>query len=114
MKEDFNVEKPIPENIEWAFKNLLFYITASSKLEIYKSQREKFKNCLAKANKILEEYLKQNKLSLIKEETLKDLKYDLMDLDIETQNLNSYYAEWSLLWIDAIISLRTSEMKKCY
>jgi len=39
------------------------------------------------------------------------IKYDLIDLEVETQALKSYFAEWSLLWLDAIISLRKSEIK---
>lgn len=58
MKENFNVKNPTSEYIEWAFKNLLFYITASSKLEIYKLQRSRFETSFEKANEILEEYLK--------------------------------------------------------
>ena len=36
---------------------------------------------------------------------------DLIDLDTETKSLKSYFAEWSLLWLEAIISLRMSEIK---
>ena len=46
------------------------------------------------------------------EKKLQDLKYKLIDLDIETKSLKSYFAEWSLQWLEAIISLRVSEIKK--
>ena len=42
---------------------------------------------------------------------LEKLRNDLIDLDTETKSLKSYFAEWSLLWLDAIISLRMSEIK---
>ena len=42
---------------------------------------------------------------------LEYIKFDLIDIDTETKILNSYYAEWSLLWFEAIISLRKSEIK---
>ena len=66
---------------------------------------------LNKLNKVLAIYINKEKLSFINEEILQDIKLDLIDLDIETKNLKSYYAEWSLLWIEAIISLRASEIK---
>ena len=34
-----------------------------------------------------------------------------MDLDAETKKLKSYFAEWSLMWLEAIISLRMSKIK---
>ena len=36
MEETFNVENPTKENINYAFKNLIFYITASTQIDIYK------------------------------------------------------------------------------
>ena len=44
-------------------------------------------------------------------EKVENIKFDLIDLDTETKSLKSYFAEWSLLWLDAIISLRMSEIK---
>ena len=54
-----------------------------------------------------------NKESLIpiNEEKLQNIKYDLIDFDTETKSLKSYFAKWSLVWLDAIISLRLSEIK---
>ena len=42
MNENFNVGNPTKENIDFAFKNLIFYITASIQLDIYKEQKFKF------------------------------------------------------------------------
>lgn len=42
----------------------------------------------------------------INDDLLQEVRYDLIDLDVETKNLKSYNAEWSLLWLDAIISLK--------
>lgn len=111
MKENFNVENPTKENIDYAFKNLIFYVTSSTLLDLYKDQKERFKNVLIEINSILEIYVNKENLTSINEEKLKNIKYDLIDLEVETQTLNSYFAEWSLLWIDAIISLRKSEIK---
>ena len=96
MQENFNVANPTKENIDFAFKNLIYYVTASTKLDIYKEQKKKFE--------------KVNLIS-ISDEQLQNIKFDLIDLDTETKFLSSYFAEWSLLWIDAIISLRMSEIK---
>ncbi len=37
MNENFNVGDPSKENIDYAFKNLIFYVTASTQLDIYKN-----------------------------------------------------------------------------
>ena len=114
MKEEnnnFNVNNPTKENIEYAFKNLIFYVGASSYLEIYKNQKEMFKKVLTKVDDILSQYINTESLVQISDELLQEVKYDLIDLDTETKALKSYYAEWSLMWLDAIISLRVSEIK---
>lgn len=109
MEVNFNVGNPTKENIDYAFKNLVFYVNASFQLDIYKDQKEAFGQVLAKLNKILAIYVNKGTLSFINEETLQDIKFDLIDLDVETKSLKSYFAEWSLLWLEAIISLRMSE-----
>lgn len=111
MEENFNVGNPTKENIDYAFKNLIFYVTASTLLDLYKDKKERFKNVLIEINSILEIYVNKENLASINEEKLQNIKYDLIDLEVETQTLKSYFAEWSLLWLDAIISLRTSEIK---
>lgn len=114
MKEEnnnFNVNNPTKENIEYAFKNLIFYVNASSHLEIYKNQKNMFEKALTKVDTILSQYINTESLVQISDELLQEVKYDLIDLDTETKSLKSYYAEWSLMWIDAIISLRVSEIK---
>ena len=40
MEETFNVGNPTKENIDYAFKNLIFYITASTQIDIYWAKRE--------------------------------------------------------------------------
>lgn len=112
MEERFNVGNPTKENIAYAFKNLIYYVTASIHLDIYKEQKEKFKKVLVKINKILEIYVNKENLISINEKELQNIKFDLIDLDIETKSLKSYFAEWSLLWLDGIISLRMSEIKR--
>ena len=111
MEEDFNVKNPTRENIDYAFKNLIFYVTASPLLDLYKKQKENFQKALIDINEILETYVNKEKLSSINEEKLQNIKFDLIDLDVETKSMKSYFAEWSLLWLDAIISLRVSEIK---
>ena len=111
MEENFNVGNPTKDNIDYAFKNLIFYVNASNQLEIYKEQKEAFKKVLVKLNKILSVYINKKSLASIDQHILQDIKLDLIDLDAETKSLKSYYAEWSLLWLDAIISLRMSEIK---
>jgi len=111
MKETFNVGNPTKDNTIYAFKNLVFYINASLQLDIYKEYKKQIENILNKINNILAIYINNEKLSLINEEMLQDIKFDLIDLDVATKNLKSYYAEWSLLWIESIISLRASEIK---
>lgn len=112
MNKHFNVGIPTQDNIDYAFKNLLFYLTASSKLNLYKNDKEEFQKVLLKVNKILEIYINKGKLESISEDLLQDIKYDLIDLDAKTQALKTYYAEWSLLWLDALISLRQNTIKK--
>lgn len=111
MNETFNVGNPTKENIDYAFKNLIFYVTSSTQLNIYKEQKENFEKVLVKINKILATYVNKENLVSIEEEKLQNIKFDLVNLDTETKSLKSYFAEWSLLWLDAIISLRMSEMK---
>ena len=111
MEKTFNIENPTKENIDYAFKNLIFYVTASTLLDLYKKQKENFQKVLININEILETYVKKENLSSINEEKLQNIKFDLIDLDVETKVLKSYFSEWSLLWLDAIISLRMSEIK---
>ena len=42
MDEIFNVGNPTKENIDFALKNLIFYVTASTQLDIYKEQKNNF------------------------------------------------------------------------
>ncbi len=111
MDETFNVGNPTRENIDYAFKNLIYYVTASVQLNIYSNQKENFEKVLAEINTILATYVNKESLVFINEEKLQNIKFDLIDLDTETKSLKSYFAEWSLLWLDAIISLRMSEIK---
>lgn len=111
MEITFNVGNPTKENIDYAFKNLIFYVVASTQLDIYKEQKEDFKKVLNKINMILAIYVNKESLISINEEELQNIKFDLIDLNTETKSLKSYFAEWSLLWLDAIISLRMSEIK---
>ena len=106
MDETFNVGNPTRENIDYAFKNLIYYVTASVQLDIYSDHK-----VLAEINTILALYVNKESLVFINEEKLQNIKFDLIDLDTETKSLKSYFAEWSLLWLDAIISLRLSEIK---
>ena len=111
MEETFNVGNPTKENIDYAFKNLIFYITASTQIDIYNEQKENFKKVFTEIIEILATYVNKESLAFINEEKLQYIKFDLIDLDTETKSLKSYFAEWSLLWLDAIISLRMSEIK---
>ena len=97
--------------IDTSFKNLIFYVTASTQLDIYIEQKENFKKVLDEINTILAIYVNKESLVSINEEKLQNIKFDLIDLDTETKSLKSYFAEWSLLWLDAIISLRMSEIR---
>lgn len=111
MNENFNVGNPTKENIDFAFKNLVFFVTASTQLDVYQEQKESFEKVLIEIKKILATYVNTESLIAINEEKLQNIKFDLIDLDTETKSLKSYFAEWSLLWLDAIISLRMSEIK---
>ena len=111
MDETFNVGNPTRENIDYAFKNLIYYVTASVQLDIYSDHKEHFEKVLAEINTILALYVNKESLVFINEEKLQNIKFDLIDLDTETKSLKSYFAEWSLLWLEAIISLRMSEIK---
>lgn len=111
MDEAFNVGNPTKENIDYALKNLIFYVTASTQLDIYKEQQASFKKVLSEINKILSTYINGETLISIDDNILQNIKFDLIDLDVETKSLSSYFAEWSLLWLDAIISLKMSEIK---
>ena len=109
MEETFSVGNPTRENIDYAFKNLIYYVTASTQLDIYKEQN--FEKVLVEINTILATYINKGNLVSIDEEKLQNIKFDLIDLDTETKTLSSYFAEWSLLWLESIISLRMSEIK---
>ena len=111
MNETFDVGNPTKENIDFAFKNLIFYVTASTQLDIYKEQKKNFEKVLVEINTILATYVNKESLVSIDGEKLQNIKFDLIDLDTETKSLKSYFAEWSLLWLEAIISLRMSEIK---
>ncbi|MDO5556916.1 MAG: hypothetical protein Q4G05_01545 [Clostridia bacterium] len=111
MEETFNVGNPTKENIDYAFKNLIYYVTVSTQFDIYKEQKENFEKVLAETKIVLSTYVNKGNLVSIDEEKLENIKFDLIDLDTETKSLKSYFAEWSLLWLDAIISLRISEIK---
>ena len=109
--ENFNVGNPTKENIEYAFKNLIFYVTGSTKLDIYKNKKNDFEKVLVEINEILALYLNNENLISIEEQKLQNIKFDLIDLDIETKSLKSYFAQWALQWFEAIMSLRISEIK---
>ena len=111
MEENFNVNNPTKENIDYAFKNLIFYVTESTLLDLYQNQKDDFKKVLLEINEILESYVNNENLSSINDKKLQNIKFELIDLDVETKAMKSYFAEWSLLWLDAIISLRASEIK---
>lgn len=111
MDETFNVAIPTKENFDYAFKNLMFYVIGSIQLDIYKKQKENFKKVLDEIYEVFAIYVNKESLISINEKKLENIKFDLIDLDIETKSLKSYFAEWSLLWLDAIISLRMSEIK---
>ena len=66
---------------------------------------------MVEINSVLATYVNKENLVSIDEVKLQNIKFDLIDLDNETKSLKSYFAEWSLLWIEAIISLRMSEIK---
>ena len=108
MMENFNVKNPTKENIEYAFKNLIFYLTASTQLDVYKEHQREFKKNLDEVYNVLATYVNTDNIVTIDEEKLQNIRYDLIDLDVETKALKSYFAEWSLLWLEAIISLRES------
>jgi len=111
MDNDFNVNNPTKDNIEYAFKNLLFYLFTSLHLDIYHKYNSMFSKIFDKINVIFGEYILRGNLKDIDENKLQDVKFDLIDVDDLTKNLKSYYAEWTLMWLDAIISLRMSDIK---
>ena len=100
----------LQKNIEHAIKNLLFFVTASASTEEYKNYKELFNNVLVKINKALPVYFKTGSLKNIDKDDLQDIMYDLLDLEVATQLMNSYYAERAFLWIEAIITLRQAEI----
>ena len=46
MEEDFNAKNPTRENIDYAFKNLIFYVTSSTLLDQYKKEKQNFQKAL--------------------------------------------------------------------
>lgn len=66
---------------------------------------------MVEINSVLATYVNKENLVSIDEVKLQNIKFDLIDLDVETKAVKSYFAEWSLLWLDAIISLRAIEIK---
>lgn len=106
MGNDFNVGNPTKDNIDFAFKNLIYYIDASLELEEYKEFKKQIEDVSKKIKKALSIYVNRNDIILIEDELLQDIRYDLIDLRTETELLDSYYSEWSLQWLEAIISLK--------
>ena len=96
MNENFNVGNPTKENIDFAFKNLIFYITASIQLDIYKEQKKNFEKVLVEINTILATYVNKESLISINEEKLQNIKFDLIDLDTETKSLKFYFAAYTI------------------
>lgn len=47
MVENFNVGNLTKENVDYAFKNLVFYVNASLQLNIYKAQKENFEKSVS-------------------------------------------------------------------
>ena len=84
MDETFNVGTPTKENIDYAFKNLIYYVTAPTQLDVYSKQKENFKKVLTEINTILATYVNKESLVFINEEKLQNIKFDLIDLDTET------------------------------
>lgn len=110
MESNFNVSNPTKENIEYAFKNLLYYLTAAIYLEIYINEREKLENIYVQIKEIVDKYVNSGSLLEIDYRNLEDIKFELIDIDTETKMLKSYYVEWTLLWFESLISLRNSEI----
>ena len=109
---EFNVNVSTKENIEYAFKNLLFYVNSSFYLDEYKEYKELIHKILVKVNSVFDMYVNGDDLLKLTDEDLEDIKLDLIDLDSETKINKSYFIEWSLMWVEAIIALRKTEMKK--
>ena len=112
MKENFNVATPTKENIDYAFKNLIYYANSCIELEEYSNYKDEFKKVLYKINKLLSIYVNKNDIELISDNDLNEIKLDLIDLDVETQKLNSRFAGYLLIWIEAIISLKMMKKKR--
>ena len=112
MGDNFNVENPTKENIEHAIKNLLFCVTAAASMDEYKECKELCNNALMKINNVLPIYFNTGSLKNIEIDDLQEIMYDLIDLEVESQDKKAYYyGEWSLLWIETIIRLRLYEIK---
>ena len=79
-------------------------------IEEYKKYKELCVNALTKINKVLPVYFNTGSLKNIDTDDLQDIMYDLIDLEVETQGLDSCYGEWSLLWIEALARLRYYEI----
>jgi hypothetical protein len=111
----FNVKYHTRDNIDYAFKNLVYYLNVSILYDGYKEYKKDFEKALEKVKNILKIYIEKGNLTSISEEVLQDVEYDILDLKVDTiqkLSLYSYYAEWSLLWIDALMSLRKSEIRE--
>ena len=112
MEDNFNVENPIKENIQHAIKNLFFCVTAASSIDEYKECKELCNNALMKINKVLPIYFNTGSLKNIEIDDLQEIMYDLIDLEVESQDKKAYYyGEWSLLWIEVFVRLRLYEIK---
>jgi len=112
VKDEFNVENPTKENIEHAIKNLLFCVTAASSLEEYRECKELCNAALVKINKVLSIYFNTGSLKNINVDDLQDIMYDMIDLEVASQDMYAYrYGEGALLWIEVIARLRFYEIK---
>ena len=109
---DFNVNNLSKDNTDYAFKNLIYYIDASIELKEYKDYKKQFEIVLSKVKKILSIYINENDICKIDDNLLEDIKYDLIDLKVLTESLDSYFTEWSLQWLEAIISLKKVSRKE--
>ena len=76
IEKEFYVGNPTKENIEYAFKNLLYYLTASTYLDIYCDKKKDFELILDKVKNILVKYINCGNLSVINEKELEYIKFD--------------------------------------
>lgn len=103
--DDFNVNNPTRQNIEYAFSKLLFNLNAAIASVEYKDSNDKYNKMLEYVKKWETVYLKNGDLINVNHEELLDVYDQLAELRCQGQ-----YAERADQWHSCLMLLRKAQI----